>query len=80
MKSFDKETLVGVLLIALVFAAVAGLYYIKLDNDRWNKEFQTDAKLEAYRLETDRKLAESRLLEARVEELKLIDDKGMVIR
>ena len=68
----------GIALFLLGFLSVAGLYYIKLDSERWNKEFQAAVSLASYEAETDRVRAEAEKLKARVEELKLVDDKGMV--
>lgn len=69
---------IGIGLFLLGFLSVAGLYYIKLDNERWNKQFQANALLESYEAETDRKSAEAEKLKSRVEELKLVAEKGMV--
>lgn len=69
---------IGIVLFLLGFLSVAGLYYIKLDNERWNKQFQDNARLASYEAETRRVQVEAERLKARVEELKLVDDKGMV--
>lgn len=71
---------IGLALFLLGFLSVGGIYYIKIDNERWNKQFQANARLASYEAETRRVQAEADKLKARVEELRLVADKGMVIR